>query len=288
MNNQFSSRVCADESGRCEGRRPQRMREIIRLSARSRRTAVLAGALALVAPVAAFAQVSAPRPRITARIDDTRLTTLRGNTHPMARPQFDRGAVADSQPIRRMLLLLQRSPDQETALRTLIDQQQSKASPSFHQWLTPQQFGQQFGVAQSDIQAVTDWLQSHGFQIARVSTGGTLIEFSGTAGEVLRAFHTQIHRYLVNGQERFANASDPQIPAALASVVAGPVSLHNFPRKAASRVVGTFQKDKGTGKVTPVPSPNYTFTDTPVHSRIRSSVRSVLRWVRGISRKSTT
>ena len=223
---------------------------------------MLAGALALVAPLAALAQTNAVPARITTQINESNLTTLHGNRHPLARPQFDQGAVADSQPMRRMLLLLQRSPQQETALKTLIDQQQSKSSSNYHQWLTPHQFGQQYGTAPADIQAVTSWLQSHGFQIARVATGGTLIEFSGTAGQVRDAFHTEIHRYAVNGEQHFANNSDPQIPAALASVVAGPVTLHNFPRKPQSRVRGTFQKDKTTGIVTPIPTPAFTFNSS--------------------------
>jgi hypothetical protein len=223
---------------------------------------VVAAGLALVAPFAAFAQTGAIPARIVTQINESSLTTLRGNTHPLARPQYDQGAVADSMPMHRMLLLLQRSPQQETALRTLIDQQQSKTSPSFHQWLTPQQFGQQYGAAPADIQTVTSWLTSHGFQVARVSTAGTLIEFSGIAGQVLNAFHTQIHRYVVNGEEHFANSTDPQIPTALASVVAGPVSLHNFPRKAQSHIRGVFQKDRKTGKVTAVPSPTFTFAST--------------------------
>jgi len=216
-----------------------------------RRAAAFAGALALLAPLAAFAQSNATPARITARIDESRWATLRGNTHPLARGQYDRGAMAESQPVHRMLLLLKRSPEQEAALRSLIDQQQSKGSPNFHQWLTPQQIGREFGPAQADIQTVTGWLQAQGFQIARISAGGTLIEFSGTVGQVLRAFHTQIHRYVVNGREHFANSSDPQIPAALSPVVAGPVSLHNFGRKAQSRNLGVFKKDLTTGKVVP-------------------------------------
>ena len=231
---------------------PRTVRDLRRVFGQFRRAAAMAGAVALVMPLATFAQTSAVLPRITVQINESNLTTLRGNTHPLARPQYDQGAVADGQPIRRMLLLLQRSPEQETALRTLIDQQQSKASPNYHQWLTPQQFGQQFGPATADIQTVTGWLQSHGFQIARVSTGGTLIEFSGTAGQVLNAFHTQIHRYIVNGEERLANSTDPQIPTAIASVVAGPVSLHNFPRKAQSRNLGVFRKNLSTGQAVPL------------------------------------
>ena len=227
-----------------------------------RGTSVAAAALALMAPLAAFAQTSAVPARIVTQINESSLTTLRGNTHPLARAQYDQGAVADSMPLHRMLLLLHRSPQQEAALRTLIDQQQSKTSPSFHQWLTPAQFGQQYGAAPADIQTVTSWLTSHGFQVARVSTAGTLVEFSGTAGQVLNAFHTQIHHYVVNGEEHFANSTDPQIPTALVSVVAGPVSLHNFPRKAQSHIRGVFQKDKNSGKITPVPSPTFSFNSS--------------------------
>lgn len=259
MNNLLSNRVHVRERVRRGSILTRAVRDLCRVSAQFRRAAGLVGALALVAPFAAWAQNNAVPARITTQISESSLTTLRGNTHPLARAQYDQGAVADSLPLHRMLLLLQRSPQQEAALRTLLDQQQSKTSPSYHQWLTPQQFGQQYGPATADIQTVTTWLQSHGFQIARVSTGGTLIEFSGTAGQVLNAFHTQIHRYLVNGQEHFANSTDPQIPTALVPVVAGPVSLHNFPKKPLSRKLGVFRKSMDTGKVTPL----FTFSNGP-------------------------
>ncbi len=224
--------------------------------------ALLTVALLAAIPKHVAAQASTALARITTRVDDSVVTTLHGNTHPLARPANDRGAVADSLPMHRMLLLLQRGPDQESALRTLIDQQQSSTSPNYRQWLTPQQFGQQFGPSDADIQTVTSWLSSHGFQVAKVSTGRTVIEFSGTAGQVNSAFHTQIHSYTVNGKQYYANNADPQIPTALTPVVAGAVSLHNFPRKAQSHVVGTFRKTTTTGQVTPLnphAAPLYTF-----------------------------
>jgi subtilase family serine protease len=200
---------------------------------------------------AAQAQNAGVPSRITQAVDETNRITLRGNTHPLARPQFDQGAVADSQSMNRMLLLLQRSSDQETALRGLLDQQQSKASPSYHQWLTPQQFGQQFGPSDADVQTVTAWLQSNGFQVNRVSAGKTVIEFSGNAGQLRAAFNTEIHRYRLNGETHFANASDPQIPAALAPVLAGPVSMNNFGRKALNRIGGLAETSPGANGSTP-------------------------------------
>jgi hypothetical protein len=191
-------------------------------------------------------------PRITQPVDLERLVTLRGNTHPLARPEFDQGAAPDTQPMERILLVLQRSPEQEAALRKLLDEQQIKSSPNYHMWLTPEQFGQQFGPADADIQAVTDWLTSQGFQVSHVAAGRTIIEFSGTAGQVRQAFHTEMHKFVVNGEEHWANASDPQIPAALTPVVAGFASLNNFPKRPRFHRLGTFSKSKATGEVRPL------------------------------------
>ncbi len=182
---------------------------------------------------------------------------LRGNVHPQARAEFDAGVVADAQPVTRMLLLLQRSEEQETALRQLMEEQQSKNSPNYHAWLTPEQFGKQFGPADADIQAVTDWLTLHGFQVSKVSKGRTVIEFSGNVGQVRSAFGTEIHKYNVKGEEHFANVKDPEIPVALSPVVRGLVSLHNFRPKSFIRNAGTFRRNAKTGEVKPA----FTFTD---------------------------
>src|SRR5580700_794953 len=188
-------------------------------------------------------------PRITAPIDEAALTRLAGNTHPLARPEFDQGAAPPNLPMDRMLLVLKRSSEQESALQALLDQQHDKSTANYHRWLTPQQFGEQFGPADQDIQAVTSWLQSRGFQVARVGRGRTAIEFSGTAAQVRDAFRTEIHSYLVGGAQHWANGSDPQIPAALAPVVSGVAALHNFPVKPLHHVAGSFSKSISTGEI---------------------------------------
>src|SRR6266851_8887476 len=162
----------------------------------------------------AVAQTTNIPARITQAVDENNLVVLKGNVHPLARAEFDQGAVADGQPLNRMLLLLRRSADQESALRQLLDDQQSKSSPNYHAWLTPEQFGKQFGPADADIQAVTQWLTSHGFTAITVGPGRQVIEFSGTAGQVRSAFRTETHRFVISGKEYTANAMDPQIPAA--------------------------------------------------------------------------
>jgi Pro-kumamolisin, activation domain/Bacterial Ig-like domain (group 3) len=178
--------------------------------------------------LSAYAEQPPVLPQIVQPVDEAKRTVLQGNTHPLARPQFDRGAAPPDLPMNRMLLVLKRSPQQERALLSLLDSQQDKSSSTYHHWLTPETFGQQFGPADQDIQTVKTWLQSHGFQIGRVAKGKNIIEFSGVASQVQEAFHTTIHKYVVNGVEHWANANDPEIPTALTPVVAGVHTLHNF------------------------------------------------------------
>ena len=163
--------------------------------------------LFLVLPTLAVGQQqSYVRPLVNEPVDESQRIVLKGNTHALARPQFEIGSAPPDLPMERMLLVLKRSTEQETALSKLLDDQQDKSSRDYHRWLSPEQFGQRFGPADSDIQAVTSWLQRHGFEIASVSKGRTTIEFSGTAAQVREAFHTAIRRYSVNGINHWANA----------------------------------------------------------------------------------
>ena len=189
--------------------------------------------------------------RVVNQIDESQRITIKGTLHPLAKPENDRGAVADGTKLERMHLVLKRSDSQEAALRQLIGDMHTPGTASYHKWLTPDQFGKQFGPADEDIATVEAWLTSHGFSIAQVNPGKQTIEFSGTAGQLREAFHTQIHQYQVNGETHFANASDPQIPAALAPVVGGFVSLNNFRFKSHAKPLGEALYDPKTGKATP-------------------------------------
>jgi subtilase family serine protease len=174
------------------------------------------------------AQAEPAAPQITARIDDNNRIVLSGNTRSEASPRYDRGMVSDRMPLEHMQLLLRRPAAREMALEQLINSQQNRRSPDFHTWLTAGELGQRFGMSQQDIATISRWLSSHGFQVEGVLPSRMVIQFSGTAGDVREAFHTEIHKLSVNGTEHIANMSDPQIPAALAPAVAGIVSLNDF------------------------------------------------------------
>lgn len=186
--------------------------------------AILALITALVVSPA-FAQSAA---RITQPIDESNLVRLVGNTRSEANGLNDRGQVANDLPLEHLQLVLQRSAGLEQQLENLIAEQQRKGSPLYHKWLTPKQFGQRFGTSPQDIATLTQWLGSHGFTVESVFDSGMVMQFSGTAGQIKQAFHTEIHNLDVDGKQHIANMSDPKIPAALAGVVKGVYSLNDF------------------------------------------------------------
>lgn len=197
----------------------------------------LAGAAALMVFACSVMAQTPARPLITSRINEETLVTLRGNTRPEAITANDRGRVNDSTRIDHMFLLLQRAPEREQSLVTMIDQLHDRKSANFHHWLTPQQLGENYGVGQADLQLIQGWLESHGFTVNQIYPNHMMMDFSGTAGQVREGFRTEMHRLSVNGAAHIANMSDPRIPEALTPAVKGIVSLNDFkPRTMMKRV----------------------------------------------------
>lgn len=189
--------------------------------------------------------------RLTQPIDESAHVTLRGTVHPLANRANDRGAAPDSMPLERIQIVLQRSSAQESAVQQLIHDEHTKGTANYHKWLTPAQFGEQFGPSDQDIATLEAWLQSRGFNILGVSPGKQTLDISGNVAQFRSAFHAQIHKYSVNGQTHYANAGDPQIPAALAPVFSGFVSLNNFHPHRFSHVLGQASYNPKTGQAIP-------------------------------------
>ena len=186
--------------------------------------------------------------RITVAIDNSKLAAVTGSKPALAVPKYDTGALSPTLPIHNVTLLLKRSATKQAQFEGYLAQLTTPSSPYFHHWLTATQIGTMFGPASSDIGKVEQWLQSQGLHVGSVSPTGMMISFSGTSAAIGQAFHTTLHSYTVNGEKHFANASEQQIPAALASVVDGAASLGNFFPKPQHTDVGTVTRDKKSGK----------------------------------------
>jgi subtilase family serine protease len=211
---------------------------------------VLAGALLCSAGL--LAQSSNIAPRITSYVDESSRTTLKGNVPRLARAEFDQGEADAATQLTSMRLVLSRTKAQQAALDSYLAQLQDKSSPNYHKWLTPQQFGQLYGPADSDIAVLVGWLQSHGFTVEPISPGRTNIAFSGSVSQVEAAFHVSIHSFQTADAQFYSNTTDPQIPSALAGVVMGVAHLNTIQPRPHS-VRGTPGRiNSETGRLEPI------------------------------------
>jgi subtilase family serine protease len=200
----------------------------------ARKAALLSGlssvvALLLVCSVPVCAQSSGgSRPLISQKIDESVLVRLAGNTRPEVLTAADLGAVSDSLQMEHMFLQMKMSAQQEADVAALVDRLHSPSAAEYHQWLSLAEIEQRFGPTQEDMNIVSAWLESHGFTVNVVYPANGVIDFSGPAGSIREAFHTEIHNLDVSGALHIANIRDPQVPAALAAAVQGITSMSDF------------------------------------------------------------
>ena len=197
----------------------------------SKRVIISIAAFLLLA-VAAPAQV---RNRIKQNIASTETVTISA-PHPLARADFDRGRVAGSMRINRAAMVFRLSSAQQADLDKLLEEQQDPDSPNYHKWLTPEDYAARFGMSDADLAKVSAWLKSLGLTVNGFSRARTRVFFSGTAAQVESAFRTELHQYQVDGETRFANATEVSVPMALSGTVLGVRGLDNFRPRPRARV----------------------------------------------------
>ncbi len=184
--------------------------------------------LALVAAAAPAIYAAGPPSRLRAGANfSSRAPLPQGVSRRVETSQLV-GAVDGNAELGLMSLVLAPSAQQTAALDKLLADQQNAASPQFHKWLTPAQFGEQFGVSDADLQVLQNWLTTQGFTVVSVAPSRNLIQFTGTAAAAQTAFGTGFSRFQRNGQTFFSNTSAPSIPAAFQSVVSGVQGLDSY------------------------------------------------------------
>lgn len=196
-------------------------------SHRSRRVALFGGSVLAVFAAAAVSAASLPN-RLQANVSLSERTALPQGVSRRVTGATALGHLQGDTALSTMSLVLTPSATQAAALKTLLAQQQDPSSPNYHKWLTPTEFGARFGISDSDLQVLQNWLTSQGLQVLSVAPGRNLIQFSGRASVVESAFSTSFGRYQKNGQRFFENSTAPQIPAAFRGIVTGVTGLTSY------------------------------------------------------------
>jgi trimeric autotransporter adhesin len=173
-----------------------------------------------------------PVQRVTGRVDNSQRTVIHGHVPRIIQRSSDLGRLPGNTPMKHMMLVLKPSFEQENELQKLIDQQHDKRTLNHHQWITPEEFGEKFGVHDSDIAQVKNWLGQQGFSVEMVGKNKRIIQFSGVSGQVESAFQTEMHYYKTpNGETHLSANTDISVPSALRPVIAGLHGTHNFFKK---------------------------------------------------------
>src|SRR5215510_12806159 len=88
--------------------------------------------------------------RITTRIEERSISVVPGHLHPLAQSQLDQGRLDPLLSLSRITIMFKRTDEQQAALEALLREQQDPSSANYHQWLTPEEFGDRFGLSTAD------------------------------------------------------------------------------------------------------------------------------------------
>ncbi len=150
---------------------------------------------------------------------DLRATTrLQGHIPSWAVNANDQGAAPSDTPL-RLTFVLSRSPELQASFDKLLADQQDPDSPRYHQWLTPQQVGEQYGPTQQDIESLTSWLDSQGFSGAEISPSRIFVTTTASASKAATALSTSFRYFNNDGKPHLSATVDPALPTAFASIV---------------------------------------------------------------------
>ena len=148
--------------------------------------------------------------------------TLVGNVPPWAKSANFKTAANASDSIGFRIYLGWTNPAAVEALAKAVS---DPRSASYGQYLTPQQFRQQFAPSQSQVNAVQSWLRSQGFRVDYTPLNNHYVAAEGTVAQAASAFATTFGTYSVAGQTLRSPSSDISLPPAIAGFVSGVVGL---------------------------------------------------------------
>ena len=140
----------------------------------------------------------------------------------------DAGALPGSQPM-RVTVYLTPTADRVAALQGFLKDVQTPGGAAYHAWLTPAEFGAQFGATAAQVAQVSSFAQGAGLSVESVSASGLRVSLSGTVAQVEAAFAPGLHSVKAGAKVYFANTAVPTMPAALTADVMAVGGLSTVP-----------------------------------------------------------
>ncbi len=116
----------------------------------------------------------------------------------------------------------------QVQLQQLLKDIYDPKSPQYGQYLTPQQFTDQFGPTQADYDAVTAYATAQGLTIKSTTPNRVLLDVTGSAQTIEAAFSLKLLQYRDPDGRIFRSPdSSPAVPAVIAGKLLGIIGLDN-------------------------------------------------------------
>lgn len=137
-------------------------------------------------------------------------------------------AVGPMPATQRMNLALTLQLHNVQGLEALIGNLYNPSSPQYHQFLTAQQFTQEFGPTTQDYQKAIGFVQAHGLTVTNQTPNRLVLDVSGTVSQIEDAFHVTMQNYQHPTEKRtfFAPDQEPSVEAGIP--IQGISGLNNF------------------------------------------------------------
>jgi hypothetical protein len=130
----------------------------------------------------------------------------------------------------KLRLVLAVQPPHMAEEEEFIQELETKGSPNFHQFLTPEEWNARFAPSAEDEQKVVDWATSQGLTVTNRFANRLLVDLEAPVPVIERAFGVNINSYQVGNEVDFANDRDPVLPSSLDGIVYAVVGLNSIDR----------------------------------------------------------
>lgn len=150
---------------------------------------------------------------------------------------------------KRIPVAISLAPRGGSALDTFVAKVSDPHSASYGHYLTKGQFAARFGRTDAEVKQLTRYLHAQGLTVGKVHPGNLLVDASGTAAQLEKAFGTKLSTFkdARSGRSFYANDSAPTLPTAIASLVSDVAGLNDHAQLHHQAVPRTVSPHNGPG-----------------------------------------
>ena len=142
--------------------------------------------------------------------------------------------IGPAAPGKMIYVSINMEPKDPAALQEFVDAVSNPSSPSYRQWISPNEIGSMFGQSQSTVNLTVQYLRMMGFSIDLIAKDRMHILAHGTVAEAERAFAVHIDDFQLNTPQAgartdyFSNTTVPMLPTQISTHTVYVAGLDNY------------------------------------------------------------